>query len=40
MIPFEVKLEVPHFQRITTAVFSQTAGEVRDRVDELVRNVE
>ena len=39
MIPLEVKLEIPHFQRIATAVFGQTAGKVGDRVDKLVRNV-
>lgn len=40
MIPLKVELEIPHFQRVTTTVFGQTAGKVRDRVDELVRNVE
>ena len=40
MISFKVELEVSHFQGVTTAVFGQTAGKVRDRVDEFVRNIE
>ena len=40
MVPLEVKLEVPHFQCIATAVFGQTTGKVGNRIDKLVRNVE
>ena len=40
VIPLKVKLEVSDFQRITTAVFGQTARKVCNRVDKLVRNVE
>ena len=40
MIPFKVKLEISDFQRVTAAVFGQTACKVRDRVNKLVRYVE
>lgn len=40
MIPFEVELEVSDFERVTAAVFGQTAGKVGDRVDKLVRDIE
>lgn len=40
VIPLEVKLEIPHFERVTTTVFGEAAGKIRDRVDKLVRNVE
>ena len=40
VIPLEVKLKIPHFQRVATAVFGKAACKVCDRVDELVRDVE
>lgn len=39
MIPFKVKLKIPHFQRVTTTMFGKTASEIRDRVDKFVRDI-
>ena len=40
MIPFKMKLEVPNFQRITTAMLCQPAREVRHGVNEFIGDVQ
>jgi hypothetical protein len=36
----EIKLQVPHFQRVTSAMLGKTAPKIGDRVDELVGDIQ